>query len=62
VTETPEHVIVRFRWDDDEGDDWVEGDGLLDPLIEARSELADGDLRLLYLGWLLKVQLSGLDD
>jgi hypothetical protein len=62
VTETAEHVIVRFRWDDDEGDDWIEGDGLLDPLLEARMELAAGDLRLLYLGWLLKVQLSGLDD
>jgi hypothetical protein len=62
VTETAEHVIVWFRWDDDEGDDWIEGDGLLDPLLEARSELAAGDLRLLYLGWLLKVQLSGLDD
>jgi hypothetical protein len=62
VTETAEHVIVWFRWDDDEGDDWIEGDGLLDPLLDARSELAAGDLRLLYLGWLLKVQLSGLDD
>ncbi len=62
MTETAEHVIVRFRWDDDEGDDWIEGSGLLDPLLEARSELAAGDLRLLYLGWLLKIQLSGLDD
>ncbi|MCW2934211.1 MAG: hypothetical protein JWM19_5173 [Actinomycetia bacterium] len=62
VTQTAEHVIVRFRWDDDEGDDWIEGQGLLDPLIEARSELATGDLRLLYLGWLLKVQMSGLHD
>jgi hypothetical protein len=62
VTETAEHVIVRFRWDDDEGDDWIEGDGLLDPLIAARGELATGDLRLLYLGWLLKVQLGELDE
>jgi hypothetical protein len=62
VTETTEHVIVRFRWDDDEGDDWIGGDGLLDPLLAARGELAAGDLRLLYLGWLLKVQLGGLDD
>jgi hypothetical protein len=60
VTETAEHVIVRFRWDDDEGDDWIEGDGLLDPLLAARGELATGDLRLLYLGWLLKVQLGEL--
>ncbi|MGH3422691.1 MAG: hypothetical protein ACRDOD_24210, partial [Streptosporangiaceae bacterium] len=62
VTETAEHVIVRFRWDDDEGDDWIEGEGLLDPLLDARSELAAGDLRLLYLGWLLKVQLGGFGE
>jgi hypothetical protein len=62
VTQTTEHVIVRFRRDDDEGDDWIEGDGLLDPLLAARSELAAGDLRLLYLGWLLKVQLREPDE
>jgi hypothetical protein len=62
VTETAEHVIVRFRWEDDEGDDWIEGQGLIDPLLAARSELAAGDQRLLYLGWLLKIQLGGLDD
>jgi hypothetical protein len=62
VTETAEHVIVRFRWDDDEGDDWIEGEGLLDPLLAARGELAAGDTRLLYLGWLLKVQLGGFDE
>ena len=62
VTQTAEHLIVRFRWDDDEGDDWIEGEGLLDPLLAARSELAAGDLRLLYLGWLLKVQLGELGD
>lgn len=62
VTETAEHVIVRFRWDDDEGDDWIEGQELLDPLLDARGELAAGDLRLLYLGWLLKVQIGGLNE
>ena len=35
MTETAEHVIVRFRWDDDDGDDWIEGEGLLDPLLAA---------------------------
>jgi hypothetical protein len=61
VTETAEHVIVRFRWDD-EGDDWIEGQGLLDPLLDARGELAAGDTRMLYLGWLLKIQLGGLNE
>ena len=32
------------------------------PLLAARGELATGDLRLLYLGWLLKVQLGELDE
>jgi hypothetical protein len=39
VTLTAERVIVGFRWDDDEGDDWIEGDGLLDPLLGTRGEL-----------------------
>jgi hypothetical protein len=62
VTHTAEHVIVWFRADDDQGDDWIVDDGLLDPLVDARSGLATGDLRLLYLRWLLKVQLGGSDD
>ena len=62
VTETAEHVVVRFRWDDDEGDDWIEGNGLLDPLLAARGGLAAGDTRLLYLGWLLTAQLRGFDE
>jgi hypothetical protein len=62
VAETAEHVVVRFRWDDDGGDDWIEGNGLLEPLLAARDELAAGDTRLLYLGWLLKVQLGGFDE
>ncbi len=62
VTETTEHVVVRFRWDDDEGDDWIEGNGLLEPLLAAHGELAAGDTRLLYLGWLLTVQLRGFDE
>jgi hypothetical protein len=55
-------MVVRFRWDDDEGDDWIEGGGLLDPLLAARGELTAGDTRLLYLGWLLTVQLGGFDE
>ena len=31
-------------------------------MVQARSELAAGDLRLLYLGWLLAVQSDDVDD
>ena len=42
--------------------DWVEDDGQLSSLISIRSELARGDLRALYLGWLLCAQSGDLDD
>ncbi len=42
--------------------DWVEDDGRLSRLISARAELGRGDLRALYLGWLLCVQSGDLDD
>jgi hypothetical protein len=40
----------------------VEGEGELSSLISVRSELARGDLRALYLGWLLCVQNGELGD
>jgi len=55
-------VILSFVSEDEEGDDWVEGEGRLGSLIGVRAELARGDLRALYLGWLLCVQGGELDD
>jgi hypothetical protein len=40
----------------------VEPGGQLAAMVQARSELAAGDLRLLYLGWLLAVQSDEVDD
>ena len=47
---------------DEEGGEWVEGEGRLSSLISVRAELARGDLRALYLGWLLRAQTGELDD
>jgi hypothetical protein len=44
------------------GGDWVEGEGHLSSLISVRAELARGDVRALYLGWLLRAQAGELDD
>jgi cell division septum initiation protein DivIVA len=56
------NVILSFG-SDEEGDwDWIEGEGHLSSLIPVRAELARGDLRALYLGWLLCVQNHELDD
>jgi hypothetical protein len=45
-----------------EDDDWMEADGLLASLIPLRSEIMNGDLRCLYLAWLLCIQNGEVDD
>ncbi len=55
-------VILSFVSQDEESGGWVEGEGHLSPLISVRAELARGDLRALYLGWLLRAQAGDLDD
>ncbi len=55
-------VILTFVSEDEGGDDWVEGEGCLSSLISVRAEIARGDLRALYLGWLLCLQSRELDD
>ena len=56
-------VILTFLSEDEEGSEWVEEDeGQLSSLISVRSELARGDLRSLYLGWLLDTQSGDFDD
>lgn len=60
---TREHVIVDLFSEDEDGDEerW-EDEGRLASIVPVRAELAAGDLRLLYLAWLLCVQNKELDD
>ena len=62
VIETSDHVIISLHLDRDPDNYWVEADDRLGPMVQARSDLAAGDLRLLYLGWLLGAQWAGQDD
>lgn len=55
-------VILSFKSEEEEGCDWVDGGGRLASLVSIRAELARGDLRALYLGWLLRAQTGELDD
>jgi len=56
-------VILTFLSEEEEkGGDWVEGEGQLSSLISVRAELARGDLRGLYLDWLLCAQSGDLGD
>ena len=59
---TGEHVILAFDSDTEEPEDWDEGEGWLATLVLLRSDIAAGDLRTLYLSWLLRVQQEVLDN
>ncbi|MGC2029056.1 MAG: hypothetical protein WA642_03485 [Steroidobacteraceae bacterium] len=55
------NVIFSFLSEDEEGEESVVSEGLLASIISVRSELARGDLRALYLGWLLCAQSGELE-
>ena len=55
------HVILSFV-SQIEDEDWVESEGWLASLIPLRSEIFRGDLRCLYLAWLLCAQNGEIDD
>jgi hypothetical protein len=49
-------LIVTLATQDESGGEWGEGEGQLASLLEIRNELARGDIRSLYIGWLLGAQ------
>jgi hypothetical protein len=60
---TRTHVIVDLNSQDEDGvEDWVEPGGRLAAIAQARAEMAEGDLRPLYLAWLLVLQDRELDE
>lgn len=56
-----EHVVLSFVSEDEGGDGECYTDGVLSSLIPIRNEIACGDIRALYLGWLRGVQAQLLD-
>ena len=62
VREKGQKTILSFASEDEEGGEWIQGEEQLSSLISLRSDLARGDLRALYLGWLLCAQSGDLAD
>jgi len=64
IRESADHVILEFISEDEEREfeDDVDAGGWLPSLIPLRAELAGGNLRALYLGWLSCIQAEMLDD
>jgi hypothetical protein len=57
-----DHVIVAAVSEDEEGDLEWGGEGVLASILPVRAELLAGDLRALYLLWLLGVQVGEVPD
>jgi hypothetical protein len=63
LIETGTHLILNLYVNEEEPDGyWEKPDGQLGAMVQARSDLAAGDLRLLYLAWLLALQSGEVDD
>jgi hypothetical protein len=56
------HLILGF-FSDEEEEDWEsDGEGELASIVPVRSHLLTGSLRVLYLGWLLRVQVGEVGE
>jgi hypothetical protein len=58
VSITPDHLILNINITEEEGLGWIRNDDWLTKLIPLRDELLRGDLRLLYLTWLIAAQVD----
>jgi hypothetical protein len=62
---TDGYVVFDLLAEDDDGEydeGWLDGSGLLASIVPVRAELMAGDLRLLYLAWLLAVLSREVDE
>ena len=62
VKDTGEHVLIDLTSNTEYPEGWAEGSGWMSELASVRAELLAGDMRALYLGWLLSVQEYEVED
>jgi hypothetical protein len=55
------YLLIEFL-SEGEDDGWVSGEGWMGSLVPLRADLLRGDLRCLYLDWLIASQCGELDD
>ncbi|NLF10166.1 MAG: hypothetical protein GX597_00075, partial [Anaerolineaceae bacterium] len=57
-----EYAILNIEFHDEEGGDWVDGEGWLPAMIGLRDDILRGDYRALYLAWLKTLTVDDLLD
>jgi hypothetical protein len=57
-----EYAILDIQLGEEEGLDWIEGEGWLDSLVELRDAILRRDYRVLYLAWLKGITLEYRED
>jgi hypothetical protein len=62
IERTGKQVMIGFDVSELEPDNLDDGTGWMGSLISMRSDLLRGDIRSLYLGWLISAQSGELDD
>lgn len=62
VRKAGKHLIIGFESESEGNDNWDDGSGWMGSLLSLRSDLLRGDLRCLYLGWLLSAQNEEFDE
>jgi hypothetical protein len=58
VSITPQYILLNINITEEEGLGWIREEDWLTKLVPLRDALIRGDLRLLYLAWLIAVQVA----
>jgi len=58
VSTTPAHTLLNLKITEEEGLGWIREEDWLTKLVPLRDDLLRGDLRMLYLAWLIAIQVD----
>jgi hypothetical protein len=59
-TTRDEYAILDINFYDEEGHDWIEGQGWLPAMLSLRDDIVQDDYRALYLAWLKTLEVEDL--
>ena len=62
VSAVGEYAILDIQLNEEEGGEWIEGEGWLDSLVGLRDAILQQDYRLLYLAWLNGLAAEDVDE